>query len=61
MDWIEYSYEQKETRPPKHGKYLVYNAACDKIYTCTWNGSGWADGSTNKGCTYYMILKKPTA
>jgi methionine synthase I (cobalamin-dependent) len=57
MEWIKYSWENKESRPPRAGRYLIYRAKCDKMHFEQWNGTGWS--SSNNDCTHWSKPKKP--
>jgi len=57
MDWIKYSWENKESHPPRAGRYLIYRAKCDKMHFEQWNGSGWS--SSNNDCTHWSKPQKP--
>tara|TARA_R110000744_G_scaffold102180_2_gene196582 strand:+ start:613 stop:798 length:186 start_codon:yes stop_codon:yes gene_type:complete len=57
IDWVKYSWEDKESHPPTAGKCLIYRAKCDKMHFEQWNGSGWA--SSNNDCTHWSRPNKP--
>ena len=57
MNWIEYSYENRESHPKQAGRYLIYRAKCNKMHFEQWNGSGWS--SSNRDCTHYCLPEKP--
>ena len=39
--WVDYDFDNIETRPPKYGKYFIMRKD-GKVHWETWNGSGWA-------------------
>lgn len=57
MDWIDYSWDNKKSHPPRPGRYLIYRTKCDKLHFEQWNGSGWA--SSNNDCTHWCVVKLP--
>lgn len=48
LQWTLYDFEQKSTRPPKPGRYLVYRLKCRKMHFEHWNGSGWASSNNEE-------------
>jgi hypothetical protein len=54
--WVAFDWNKPETRPTKHGKYLVHRKD-GKVHWETWNGSGWA--YNGKVITYWMEVKLP--
>ena len=57
INWVAYSFEKEETRPPKPDKYLIYRKGCNKMHFEMWNGNGWA--SSNGDCTHWAIVDEP--
>ena len=55
--WVSYSWEDKDSHPPKYGMYWIYRQGCDKQHPEVWNGSGWS--SSNNDCTHWMPLPQP--
>jgi len=55
--WTIYSWENRDSHPPKVGKYLIYRAGCSKMHFEQWNGSGWS--SSNRDCTHWSDPKIP--
>ena len=58
MTWIEYSWENRASHPPKPDRYLIYRKGCEKMHFEQWNGSGWA--SSNGDCTHYILMPPPS-
>lgn len=54
--WIEYNWENKETHPPKYGKYFICRKD-GKVHWETWNTSGWA--YNNNVITHWREVTKP--
>lgn len=57
LNWIKYSWEDRNSHPPTTGKCLIYRAKCDKMHFEQWNGSGWT--SSNNDCTHWCRPNKP--
>lgn len=57
MNWNEFNQSDKNTHPPKAGKYLIYRKGCDKMHFEKWNGTGWS--SSNNTCTHWVEVEKP--
>ena len=55
--WVRYSWEDKDSHPPKAGKYWIYRQGCNKQHSEQWNGSGWS--SSNNDCTHWQPLPQP--
>ena len=58
MNWNKYSFQDKESHPPKSGRYLIYREKCDKMHFEHWNGKGWS--SSNNDCTHWVNVTKPS-
>ena len=57
-NWVKYSWGNKDSHPPRPGRYEVYREKCDKIHYQQWNGSGW--GSNNNDTSHWrMISPRP--
>ena len=56
--WVKYDWEDKDSRPPEAGRYLLYRQSCDKMHFEQWNGGGWAS-SNNKEGIYWCSPSKP--
>lgn len=57
MSWIKYDFKDKQSHPPKSGRYLIYKQGCDKVCFDRWNGSGWSNN--NHDCSHWRHIDKP--
>ena len=56
ISWVEFDFNNLETRPVEYGKYLICRKD-GKIHWETWNGSGWAYNGNS--IRYWAVITKP--
>ena len=57
ISWVAYDWNNKQSRPPKYGRYLIYRKKCKKMHFENWNGNGW--DSSNGDCTHWCEVFPP--
>jgi len=57
VEWIVYDWNDKLSRPPAPGRYLIYRKKCNKMHFEMWNGNGWA--YSNNDCSHWCEVFPP--